>query len=311
MNQVRLAAIAGFNELVRELNGDPAAVLLKAGLSPTFFADHNDDDMMGYEKAEDLLQTAADATQCSYFGALLGTKQDIHLLGIIGYVMQQSTDVRTALNELCQHFSLHVKDAATISIDIVGDYASFAYTTLCPMKSSQQSSELAIAESMIVLKAVCGAGWKPYAVNFTHKAPENITPYAKIFKVPVNFSQDQTQILFPKTYLSQPILQADPVLNKILQNHIGQLKSDAKQDLCSQVETLIRRTLPTASCSIENIASLMAVHRRTLHRMLKEQGSSFTELLEKVRKSIAAERLQNSDITIIQLSDYLGYADNT
>jgi len=33
--------------------------------------------------------------------------------------------------------------------------------------------------------------------------------------------------------------------------------------------------------------------------------------LESVRQAIATERLRNSDISIIQLSDYLGYADNT
>jgi AraC-like DNA-binding protein len=45
--------------------------------------------------------------------------------------------------------------------------------------------------------------------------------------------------------------------------------------------------------------------------MLKEQGSSFSDLLESVRQSIASDRLRNSNISIIQLADYLGYADNT
>ena len=59
------------------------------------------------------------------------------------------------------------------------------------------------------------------------------------------------------------------------------------------------------------VASQMALHPRTLQRMLKEQGSSFSSLLESVRKAIATERLSNSAVPIIQLSDYLGYADNT
>ena len=45
--------------------------------------------------------------------------------------------------------------------------------------------------------------------------------------------------------------------------------------------------------------------------MLKEQGSSFSDLLESVRQAVATDCLRNSDISIIQLSDYLGYADNT
>jgi len=55
----------------------------------------------------------------------------------------------------------------------------------------------------------------------------------------------------------------------------------------------------------------MIMHERTLQRMLKQQGTSFSLLLDQVRMDIAADRLANSAVSIIQLSDYLGYADNT
>ncbi len=311
MHDVRLAVMAGFPELVNELHSDLGAILKEVGLSPTFFTEHSGDDVISYEQIEQLLQSAATHSGCPHIGALLGSKQDINLLGVIGYVMQQSDDVGSALNELCQHFSLQVEEAATVEVVVEGDFAFLIYTTRGEIKCARQTNELALSEGMIILKAVCGAGWKPHSVNFTHKAPDNIQIYPKIFKVPVYFNQEKTQIVFPKNYLKQPIYQADPVLKKILQTHIGQLKHHLDTDLCSQVETIIRRTLPTGNCTIDNVASIMAVHRRTLHRMLKEQNSSFTDLLEKVRKSIASERLENSDISIIQLSDYLGYADNT
>jgi AraC-like DNA-binding protein len=77
------------------------------------------------------------------------------------------------------------------------------------------------------------------------------------------------------------------------------------------VETLIRQTLPLGKTSSKRIAGLMSVHRRTLHRLLKAKGTSFTAILESVRKSIAISRLRYSDMTIIQLAHYLGYADNS
>lgn len=311
MNQVRIAVLNGFSDLVRDHGGDPARVLERSGLPASFFEDRTSDDLISYEQVERLLQTAADMTGCFYFAVLLGSKQDINLLGIIGHVMQHSTDVKTALLELNKHFSLHVKDASTIELETVGENAALTYKVTGDLKVVRQSNELAMSESMMVLRAVCGTHWKPSAVKFTHKTPVNIIPYRRIFGAPAYFNQDETQILFPKEFLNQPILRADPELSKILHKHIELLEKDSSNNLCIQVETLIRRTLPTGKCSIENIASLMSVHRRTLHRMLKDQGVSFTELLENVRKSIAAERLQSSDLTIIQLADYLGYSDNS
>jgi AraC-like DNA-binding protein len=40
-------------------------------------------------------------------------------------------------------------------------------------------------------------------------------------------------------------------------------------------------------------------------------GTSYSELLEEIRRNIAKEQLSNTNISITQLSDYLGYADNT
>jgi len=316
MDQVRIAAIDGFLDLVRKFGGDPALILSKSGLPASFFEDHSPDDFMGYEQVETLLQTAAEMTNCSYFGALMGSQQTIGLLGIIGYVMQQSSNTRIALDQLIEHFSLHVKGGSILELDIAGDHAIFSYKVTGDFKEVKQTNELALAEIMVTMRAILGDRWKPTAVRFTHKAPANLRPYCEIFRVPVSFNQEENQVLFPRELLKRKISSADPELNRILLSHIELLKKEllkyeASSDLCTQVETLVRQTLPLGKSSSKHIASLMSVHRRTLHRMLKVEGSSFTAILEKVRKSIAINRLRHSDVSIIQLANYLGYADNS
>jgi len=316
MDQVRIAVIDGFSDLVRETGGDPALVLRKSGLPASFFEDHSLDDFMGYEQVETLLRTAAKLTNCPYFGALLGSHQSIGLLGIIGYVMQQSGNVRIALDQLIDHFSLHVKGGSIPELDVAGDLAIFSYKVTGDFKEVNQTSELALAETMVVLNAILGDHWRPTAVRFTHKAPADLRPYCKIFRGPVSFNREENQVLFPKEFLNRKISSADPGLNKILLSHIELLKKEilkdkSSSDLCTQVETLVRQTLPLGKSSSKHIASLMSVHRRTLHRMLKAEGTSFTAILEKVRKSIAINRLRHSDVSIIQLANYLGYADNS
>jgi AraC-like DNA-binding protein len=316
MDQVRIAAIDGFLELVRRTGGDPAPILSKSGLPTSFFEDHESDDFMGYEQVEILLQTAADMTNCPHFGALLGSQQSIRLLGIIGYVMQQSSNARVAIDQLIDHFTLHVKGGSIIELSIAGDHAMFSYKVTGDFKKVSQTNELAMAESIVVLRAIFGNSWKPTAVLFTHKTPTNLRPYSGIFRGPVSFNQDENQVLFPRDLLNRKISSADPELNKILLSHVEllkkeMLKNESSSDLCTKVETLIRQTLPLGKISSRYIASLMSVHRRTLHRMLKGEGISFTAILENVRKSIAIDRLQNSDISIIQLANYLGYADNS
>lgn len=316
MPLVRIAAIDGFTELVRKVGGDPAVILSKAGLPISFFDDHGPDDYMGYEQAEALLQAAAHKTNCPYFGALLGTQQTIGKLGIVGYIMQQSSNVRVAINQLIDHHSLHVKEGSIMELEVAGDHALLSYKVTGDFKGVTQTTELAISASIVVLGAILGDSWEPTVVHFTHQPPATLKPYYGIFGKSVSFNQEENRVLFPKELLNRKISSADPELNKILLRHIDLLekeiaKNEPSSDLYGMVETLIRQTLPLGKTSIRHIASLMAVHRRTLHRMLKSEGLSFTVILENVRKSIAIDRLQNSDISIIQLANYLGYADNS
>ena len=316
MDQVRIAVIDGFSDLVRKTGGDSALILSKAGLPASFFEDHSPDDFMGYEQVETLLQSAAELTNCPYFGALLGSQQTIGLLGIIGYVMQQSSNVKIALNQLIDHFSLHVTGGSIVELGVAGDHAMVSYKVTGDFKEVRQTNELALAETTVIMRALLGDSWRPTAVRFTHKAPANLRPYCEIFRGPVSFNQEETQLLFPREFLNRKISSADPELNRILLSHIELLKkeiliNESSSDLCTQVETLVRQTLPLGKSSSKHIASLMSVHRRTLHRMLKAEGSSFTAILEKVRKRIAINRLRHSDVSIIQLANYLGYADNS
>lgn len=310
MSQVRIAAIARFCEQVIELNGSPEEVLKAAGLSPSYFSDHTSDDMVSYEQMEFLLQVAANITGCPTFSARMGVKQDINFLGVVGFIMQQSSDVRTALKELVQHFKLHVREGAILETEEFGEYATLSFTVTQSYKAIQ-TSELAMSEAMAVMRSVCGSHWRPIAVNFTHEASGSSSAYTKVFGVPVHFGQDKSQIVFRRDCLDQKIAKADPALNEILQTHIEGLEDSSAYGVVAQVERLIRRNLPTGKCSVDLVAERMSVHRRTLHRMLKEKDTSYKEILESIRKITAQERLKNSNISIIQLSDYLGYRDNS
>jgi AraC-like DNA-binding protein len=311
MAMVRAAVIAGFDNQVRLLGADPDKILCANGFTSGFCSAFDPDELLPYDRVEQLLQAAADATNCPHFAALLGTRQNINLLGVVGHLMLQSSDVGTALLELIDHLLLHVNGPVNVALQSFGDQSYLSYHSASHSELRKHSDELAMAHSIIIMQALCGLDWKPTRVCFCHEAPSDLRLYQTLFKAPVLFGQERTEIVFPKRWLKESIIQADPALNMILRSHINQLEEEIPRDLCDDVVCLIRELLPLGPCGIETVADRLAVHPRTLQRMLKEQGSSFSDLLESVRQSIASDRLRNSNISIIQLADYLGYADNT
>lgn len=64
-----------------------------------------------------------------------------------------------------------------------------------------------------------------------------------------------------------------------------------------------------AKPSMENISSALALHPRTLRRMLKAENQTFQQLLEQYRRERAVQLLNNSKMPISDIAERLGYSE--
>ena len=309
MAQLRKMALSGFVETTKELNLKSDEILYAHGLNTNYFDRIGTDEMMDFELAIKLIESVAKESGQHHCGVLMGSKQDIHFLGIIGYLMEQSKDVLDALNALSQHLSIHTPTPVTI--EDYGQLTGINFINILPLSRQSISNEMAMAQAMVIMKTLCGNQFKPKSVHFNHARKSDSTIYERIFRSPVHFEQSKTELIFDSELNNQPILRADPLLKEILTRQIEQIKTDESMDIRSQVEPLIRRSLQSQRYQIDRVAKHLSLHPRTLQRKLKDAGMNYSKIVEDIRKDVATERLKNSNITIMQLSDYLGYNDNT
>ena len=66
------------------------------------------------------------------------------------------------------------------------------------------------------------------------------------------------------------------------------------------------KRFPTAS----EMASNLGVSLRTLHRRLAEQNTSYQSVLDGMRRSLATELLESTNLTIDQIAEQTGFADS-
>ena len=107
MAEVRKMALSGFIETAVELNIDPDRIFQEFELNSNYLTNIDNDEMMEYELADKLIRSLAKMSGKHYCGMLMGIRQDIRFLGIIGYLMQQSNNVFDALMALSKHLSIH------------------------------------------------------------------------------------------------------------------------------------------------------------------------------------------------------------
>ena len=75
--------------------------------------------------------------------------------------------------------------------------------------------------------------------------------------------------------------------------------------VCHLIDALLPRGYPV----IEEVASLLRVSPRTLQRLLREQGVSYSELIERCRRKAACESLEHTHTPIKEIAATMGYRD--
>ena len=77
----------------------------------------------------------------------------------------------------------------------------------------------------------------------------------------------------------------------------------------ANLKSFMMRRLPEGEVSIDKLASLMNISRRTLQRRLSDRGTNFLQVLQEVRSRMALRYLSDDRLGITEIAFLLGYAD--
>lgn len=138
--------------------------------------------------------------------------------------------------------------------------------------------------------------------------------YAALFEqyagCPVQFGAVSNQLVFPASLLSIPVPSADPVNLRLLLDQCDEEMARIREQstLGSRVRELIAFHLKDDP-SLERIARALHQSERTLRRRLREEGLSFRELLNQVRRDKALYYLEHTSARIGEIASELGYRD--
>jgi len=303
---VRASSLEGIRALIARLGGNEDEIFRGAGLEE---ADLDPQSWFSYYRFLLLLEGAAAATHCPHFGLLLASYQGIDALGPVGFVVQQAPDVRSALRALTVHF-VHHNQGAEVELVVDKDIAQWRFH--CKLQGQaplRQQEDLAAGIGLNLMRLLGSVNWSPDAVYFHHARPTDQQPYRKAFDCPLIFNADSLQMVFKAEVLDRPLNNANPQLHRLLEEHLGGLRREYPNDYCGKVRHLINQALTTGDCSIERVASHLAVGKRTLQRQLKSYDTSYKDLLEDVRFDIAKRYLRESTGSLTALADMLCYSD--
>jgi len=299
----RVGAFTALPQLIRELGADPVTTMAAAGLAPDSL-DHAGGSIP-YAAMGRLLSEGAKRTHCEHFGLLAGRLWHLDDLGLVGELMRHSSSVYQALRTLTVY--QHLNSAGGLPFLLRhGDTVDLGYAIYHPgIVGAEQIYDAVMASGFNQLRELCGPGWMPAAVLFSHKKPIDAEPHRRLFRVQPRFDAELSFVRFSAAWLDHRIEGYDPVRRRAALELARQADRGV---LVERVARALRTLLLQGKHSGDDVADMLAMHRRTLNRRLKAEGTTFQDVLDSVRFTVARELLSDSNVALDDVAATLGYA---
>ncbi|MNQ64905.1 Urease operon transcriptional activator [compost metagenome] len=147
-------------------------------------------------------------------------------------------------------------------------------------------------------------------VTFSYAEPAHASEYELLFPNNRHFDAPRISLRFHARYLAMPLLQDERTLKHFLEHSPADLlaRPDGGDSLISQIRRLLGRDCRTWP-DLDAVAQHLHTSPQTLRRHLREEGSSFQELKDHLRRDLAIYHLGRDELSIQDIAEQLGFSE--
>ena len=150
----------------------------------------------------------------------------------------------------------------------------------------------------------------PISVAIERPVPEQPERWEYMLSSRIEFETQKTSITWSRADIMEPLVTGDPALARVNDEQTqAYLDSFLAQTMSREVVDKIIERLPDGPPNQQQIADSLHVSNRTLQRKLKEEGTSFMDLLQDTRLQLARKYLRQPNRSVVETSYLLGFSE--
>jgi AraC-like DNA-binding protein len=147
-----------------------------------------------------------------------------------------------------------------------------------------------------------------HEVHFMHAAPSDMSSYAAFGESVLKFEMPHNGFVMDKTQLERPTRGANSRMHAAFETYVRELSDRAALGIRSRAREAITLRLGTGDMCMEVVAAALAMSVPTLRRRLEDEGTTFTDLVDDVRRDLAERYLREPQRSISEIAILLGFA---
>lgn len=269
------------------------------------------DSRIGVRSVIDLWTAVISRLETSSLGLDLGTTISAKDLGLVGYTMCHSADLFGAFKNLERFYRII---SEVVRFDVVRDEMN---TTLIhrihpSLIALRHPVETAIAGLAGLARELTGEPVTPKQVQLPFPEYGSEQDFLNALGLYPQFDSDVATIVFTNRQMALPVTATDPTLlgylTELAETTMQSLRTP-ELNFAQQVREVLWAMLPYGKPDLWRTAKTMSISPRTLQRRLRDEGSSFSSVLDSLRRGLSEEMLRNRNLAVAEVAFLLGYSE--
>lgn len=160
-------------------------------------------------------------------------------------------------------------------------------------------------------RELTGVDLAPREVRFAHAAPGDTTHHQALFRCPVRFGCPDSEILFRAKDLALAVRTANPGVGGVLDRYMTELlgRLPRNESFVEHVRSAVLRSLRGGRPTLGTISRGLHASPRTVQRRLGDHGTSYTEVVESVRRNLAERLVAEGRLSVTEIAFLLGFSE--
>ncbi|MFE8071019.1 AraC family transcriptional regulator [Marinobacteraceae bacterium S3BR75-40.1] len=295
-------------EVLEDQGVDWRALLTEAGIDPACLS--MEDVRLPMVSVRRLLESAVAASGEPGLGLKLALRMRLPMHGSLGMAVMSSQTLREAIN-LAQRYLRLRTPLLDLTVREEGDRVHLVFTPLVGLGPMHGPLLDAVTVGVATVGGYLLGRPVPEAViRRRGKAPAYVERLKDQVPTTLVYGDEEDALTFPRHYLDAPLQYSDSLVARLSKEQCERTleRLSRSASFHERVSRVVETSHPFPP-KLGRVAGMLFVSDRTLKRRLNEEGATYQGVVDEVRLRRAKDLLANTEMSLGQISEALGYAD--
>jgi AraC-like DNA-binding protein len=243
-------------------------------------------------------------------GMKAGEQFDQADFDLLEYAARAAPNFGEAMAVIARYLRV-MNEATEARLIVEGDDAMWRLRSIDGVVMPPAANDFAVVSSIAFSQRNTAVYVPPREIWVVHERPDYAAEYERRYQAPVRFGAPYNALLMDRSRLDVPMKHTSPDMAAAFEDQIKRVfdKIQNHEGLPGRVRWEIAEQFRGGSASMEKTAKKLAMGVTTLRRKLEEEGTTFSDIVDGLRKELAERHLAGSHVSVSEVAFLLGFSD--